>query len=172
MARSGITLARANTWTPYAICASAAARSLSFDRDRIRIDSRLISSIRCAAFEPMWISAPNRRYAMAMIEDITPRRSPIFSNSSRARCMCCQLADAAGKLRRSIFFSGQAERGGPAKHDVELQMGIAQRVGQGAELGQALQPVEGPPEHVHGVVAKGEKRDPVLRAGGEWQGHL
>ena len=44
-ARSGITFARANTWTPYSICASAEARSLAVVKAVMRDVSRRISSM-------------------------------------------------------------------------------------------------------------------------------
>ena len=80
--------------------------------------------------------------------------------------------DAPGQLRRPVLLAGQPNRGRAPEHHVELEVRVAERVGERGQLGQALQPVERLAEHVLGVVAEREQRDAVLRARGERQRHL
>ena len=61
IARSGITLARENTWTPYRSCASNAACSLSLVKVFIVETIRRISSMCRPAPEPMWMWAAQFR---------------------------------------------------------------------------------------------------------------
>ena len=56
-----MTFARANTWTPYSICASKAARSLSVVKAFVFDVEPRISSMCRAELEPRWMSGAQLR---------------------------------------------------------------------------------------------------------------
>ena len=75
----------------------------------------------------------------------------------------------AGQVCGAILLLGRTERGGPAQTHVELEIHVAERLGEGGELGQALDPVARPAKHVQGPVTRLEQRHPILGRGGRRQ---
>ncbi len=67
------------------------------------------------------------------------------------------------ELRRAIVLLRQPQRGRAAERDIEIQVGVAEGLGQGGKLRQSLQAIPGPPEHLQGVVPRGQQTEPLLR---------
>ena len=72
-------------------------------------------------------------------------------------------ADVPREVGCQLVFLGDAQRRGAAQHHLELQVRVAERLRQRGDLGQALEPIAGPAQHVERVVAGDHqrRRDPA-----------
>ena len=71
--------------------------------------------------------------------------------------------DAAGQLRRGVLVVAHPQRRRTPELDVELDGRIAHRLGEGGQLGQAVEPLGGPAQDGERVVAGREEDPPVGR---------
>ncbi len=81
-----------------------------------------------------------------------------------------ERANPPGEVRGDIdVVLREAQRRGAAELNVELHVRIAQRLGEGGQLGEPVEAIGGSPEHGQRIVAGRQQREPVLRGrrGGE-----
>ena len=82
------------------------------------------------------------------------------------------FAHLRGDVDRWILLRGDPEGRGPAELHVEAEVRVAERVRERRELGQSLQPVPAPAEHVESLIAGLEETEPVLGRGRDRQGQI
>ena len=70
-------------------------------------------------------------------------------------------ADAASELRGRFLVVARPERRRTPQLDIELDLGIAHRFGEGGELGEAVEPLARLPEDRERIVARREQDPPV-----------
>ena len=83
-----------------------------------------------------------------------------------------ELADLAGELCGAVVLLGGAERGGAAQPHVELQVRVAERLGQRRELGESLEAVARTAQHVERSVARLQQIQALLRGRGRREREL
>ncbi len=79
----------------------------------------------------------------------------------RVATLGCPGTDATGQLRGGILVVAHPQRRGAAELHIEFDRRIAHRLGEGGQLGQAIEPVAGPAQDRVRVVA-GRKQDPAV----------
>ena len=71
----------------------------------------------------------------------------------------------ARELGRPLVLLGRAQRRGTAEPDVELEVRVAERLRERAQLGETLEAIGRPAQHVEGAVARLQQVEPLLRRG-------
>ena len=94
------------------------------------------------------------------------------SSASRSPRDAASSTHLAGELRRAILLLVHPQRGGAAQPDVELEVRVAERLGERGELGEALHPVVGRRSMSRARSRASSSVDAFLRRGRERQREL